>query len=115
MRVFFLIISMAVLTSPALPADTPKQKPNVLFIAVDDLNTRIGCYGDAVAKTPNMDRLALRGVNIAATTALQAVDPQGRERGLETEPVMVRIRAELESKLAGLVARRRPGPEDQRQ
>lgn len=39
----------------------------------------------------------------------------GRERGLETEPVMVRIRAELESMLAGLVARRRPGPEDQRQ
>lgn len=40
----------------------PERRPNVLFIAVDDLNTRIGCYGDPVAKTPNLDRLAQSGV-----------------------------------------------------
>lgn len=39
-----------------------RQRPNVLFIAVDDLNCRIGCYGDSLAKTPNLDRLARRGV-----------------------------------------------------
>ncbi len=38
------------------------RRPNVLFIAVDDLNTRIGCYGDPVAKTPNLDRLARSGI-----------------------------------------------------
>ncbi len=37
-------------------------KPNVLFIAVDDLTCRIGCYGDRIARTPNLDRLAARGV-----------------------------------------------------
>ena len=37
-------------------------RPNVLFVVVDDLDCRIGCYGDAVAKTPNIDRLAARGV-----------------------------------------------------
>lgn len=37
-------------------------KINVLLIAVDDLNNRIRCYGDPVAKTPNLDRLAAQGV-----------------------------------------------------
>ncbi len=38
------------------------QYPNVLFIAVDDLRPSIGCYGDQHAITPNIDRLAERGV-----------------------------------------------------
>jgi iduronate 2-sulfatase len=38
------------------------RRPNVLFIAVDDLNTRIGCYGDRVAQTPHLDRLAQGGI-----------------------------------------------------
>jgi arylsulfatase A-like enzyme len=37
-------------------------KPNVLFIAVDDLRNWQGCYGDTQAKTPNIDRLAARGL-----------------------------------------------------
>lgn len=40
-----------------------KRKPNVLFIAIDDLNDWIGCLGgNPDAKTPNLDRLASRGV-----------------------------------------------------
>ena len=43
--------------------DTPKARPNVLFIAVDDLNDWIGCLGGHPdVKTPNLDRLASRGV-----------------------------------------------------
>ncbi len=39
------------------------EKPNVLFIALDDLNDWIGCLGgNPQCKTPNIDRLAAKGV-----------------------------------------------------
>ena len=37
-------------------------KPNVLFISVDDLASSLGCYGDRLAQTPNIDKLAGQGV-----------------------------------------------------
>src|SRR5262249_26855396 len=40
----------------------PARRPNVLFIAVDDLRNDLGCYGHPQVKTPNIDRLAARGV-----------------------------------------------------
>lgn len=63
-RKFLQQIGSAVLLPMAFPAFTRAQKRrlNVLFIAVDDLNRRLGCYGDAVAKTPHIDRLAQQGI-----------------------------------------------------
>ena len=43
-------------------AAAPKKKPNVLFIATDDMAPVLGCYGHPIVKTPNLDRLAKRGV-----------------------------------------------------
>ncbi len=37
------------------------KKPNVLFIAIDDLAPALRCYGNLIAKTPYIDRLAASG------------------------------------------------------
>ncbi len=39
-----------------------KSKPNVLFLICDDLNCDLGSYGHPLVKSPNIDRLAARGV-----------------------------------------------------
>ena len=46
----------------ATPATVAADKPNVLFIAVDDLRPQMACYGKEFMHTPNLDRLAARGV-----------------------------------------------------
>ena len=52
-----------VLPHLAFSAKSARNKPNVLFIAIDDLNDWIGCLaGHPDVKTPNLDSLANRGV-----------------------------------------------------
>ena len=46
----------------AILTNVASAKPNVLLIAVDDLNADLGCYGHPLVHSPNVDRLAKHGM-----------------------------------------------------
>jgi iduronate 2-sulfatase len=58
---------------PAQTAAVAAERPNVLLILVDDLKPAIRAFGDPVAITPNIDRLAARGTRFQLAYANQAV------------------------------------------
>ena len=50
-------------TAATAQETTPREKPmNVLFLISDDMRAELGVYGSALARTPNLDRLAAQGV-----------------------------------------------------
>jgi len=53
----------------------PQKRPNILWISTEDMSPHLGCYGDKVARTPNIDRLASQGArftNVFTTAAISA-------------------------------------------
>ncbi len=71
-------LSLALMGLTAFPlfaesASKNSTKPNILFIAVDDLKPSTGAYGDRLAKTPGMDRLAKEGIVFTGSYCQQAI------------------------------------------
>ena len=63
------VVLLAIWMTSAAPQDTRPSpgragQPNVLLIMADDLNNDLGTFGHPIVKTPNIDRLASRGVGI---------------------------------------------------
>jgi len=64
--------SLSLVATATLPAADiiPADSPNVVFILADDLGWRdLGCFGSSFHETPNLDRLASRGVRLTQAYA----------------------------------------------
>ncbi len=49
------------------------DKPNILWITVEDMGPQLGCYGDGTVPTPNVDRLAGEGVRFTRAFSVSGV------------------------------------------
>lgn len=59
--IHYFILSFSVLIIFFSCSSFEKKPPNVLFIAVDDLRPELGCYGNELIKSPNLDKLSSEG------------------------------------------------------
>ena len=58
-----LFLNLVLITCVAIfPRLCGRERPNILFIAIDDLRPELGCYGSDLAISPNLDRLASQGL-----------------------------------------------------
>lgn len=64
------LLTLAVLTSAGWSAEPPRR--NVLLLIADDLGLDLGCYGNPVVQTPNLDRLAADGTRFTHAFATVA-------------------------------------------
>ncbi len=70
MRFSFALLLIIFYLSRSMAADS---RPNVLFIAIDDLRTDLGCYGNRVVRSPNLDAFAERATLFNRAYCQQAV------------------------------------------
>jgi len=70
MLIRYLLCFITVLLSSVSAA---ADRPNILFIAIDDLRPELGCYGSPIAKSPNLDKLAGEGLLFNRAYCQQAI------------------------------------------
>ena len=78
MRRMRWLICLFLVVAPTLAAAAPAlsqgaQRPNVLFIAVDDLRPELGCYGASHIKSPNIDALARSALTFSRAYCQQSL------------------------------------------
>ena len=84
----FIVVAMLLSLTALRAAD----KPNVLFIVVDDLRPELGCYGNKIIKSPSIDRIATRGTLFNHAYCSQAVCSPSRTALLTgLRPDMTRV------------------------
>ncbi|UCG49418.1 MAG: sulfatase-like hydrolase/transferase [Phycisphaerales bacterium] len=73
---FASALSFSGCTNPPSASESEKpsaDRPNILWITCEDINPRLGCYGDTCAITPNLDKLAARAVRYTRAFATAPV------------------------------------------
>ncbi|QGJ70963.1 Iduronate sulfatase [Planctomycetales bacterium 10988] len=93
---FCILVSLCLLIIGVDPSSASERttvtRPNILFIAIDDLRPTLGCYGDPIAKTPNIDQLAQQGILFQRAYCQQAVCSPSRTSLLTSRrPDTVRV------------------------
>jgi arylsulfatase A-like enzyme len=84
--------SVSRLLPGALAVEARREKPNVLFLPVDDLRPELGCYGHPMIQSPHIDRLAAEGMLFERAYVQQAVCAPSRASLLTgTRPDTTRI------------------------
>lgn len=86
LSIVFCLFSIGMVNGQSL------SRKNVLFIAVDDLRPTLGCYGDRIARTPNIDKLASDGIVFDRAYCQQAVCAPSRSSlltGLRPDKIRV--------------------------
>ncbi|RMG75345.1 MAG: DUF229 domain-containing protein, partial [Bacteroidetes bacterium] len=69
---FLLVLLACRPAPPAEPAGLP-FRPHILWITTEDMSPRLACYGDSIAHTPNLDRLAAQGVRYTHAFSVSGV------------------------------------------
>ncbi|MEM6469024.1 MAG: sulfatase [Planctomycetota bacterium] len=72
-RLLFALTAAIVPTAAIAAENSTQGRPNVLMLLVDDLKPALGCYGDKIANTPNIDALASRSTRFELAFCNQAV------------------------------------------
>jgi iduronate 2-sulfatase len=68
-----ILICVTLLAGASLGRAVEAKRPNVLFIASDDMRPQLGCYGDPTVKSPHLDALAKRGMVFERSYVQQAL------------------------------------------
>jgi len=77
--VITILMSIGVLlANKAFKNQMVTAKPNILFVAIDDLRPTLSCYRDSIALTPNIDELASNGTIFTKAYCQQAVSNPSR-------------------------------------
>jgi arylsulfatase A-like enzyme len=72
---FLLVLIVYSCQNAEQQADYPRYdfQPNILWITCEDMSPHLGCYGDSIARTPNLDRLASEGIRYTNAYSVSGV------------------------------------------